>query len=106
MKLLRSSASAACFTATALISKICHADAFGLSEGWYLSGGFGWDYANSIDLDSSDVSIDFDRGLTDGYVRRVRGFNRSRLHRNGVDRIFGVWLGVVCFGGIGCWRVL
>lgn len=78
---------------TLLLSTGSHADAL---DGWYVSGGFGWDYANSVDLDSSDARIDFDRGVFQFTGAIGKQFNdrwRAELeysvHENAPEILFG-----------------
>ncbi len=87
-----------CFTASAvltisLLSTTGHADAL---DDWYLSGGIGWDYANSVDLDSSDARIDFDRGVfqfTGAVGKRLNTSWRAEIeysvHENAPEILFG-----------------
>ena len=78
---------------TGLLSTASHADAL---DGWYLSGGVGWDYANSVELDSSDARIDFDRGVfqfTGALGKRLNKNWRAEVeysvHENAPEILFG-----------------
>jgi len=77
-------------------SATTHADGPDLWSGWYLSGGIGWDYANSVDLDSSDARIDFDRGVfqfTGALGKRLNERWRTEIeysvHENAPEILFG-----------------
>lgn len=82
--------------ATALFSANIQAAEPGLWDGWYLSGGIGWDYANSVDLDSGDARIDFDRGVfqfTGALGKRLNERWRTEIeysvHENSPEILFG-----------------
>ena len=93
MKRVRYHLIAIAIMGTFLLATASHADAL---EDWYVSGGIGWDYASSVELDSSDARVDFDRGVfqfTGAVGKQLYNNWRAELeysvHENAPEILFG-----------------